>query len=99
MSSSYFGSMRIIGIGRPITPVEQTPTSRALEAERLGDGVAHRVGVADALHAGAGVGIAGVGDDGAEVALAQVGLGDADRGGLHAVGGEGAGRTARAVSE
>jgi hypothetical protein len=35
MSSSYFGSMRIIGIGRPITPVEQTPISERLRRSGL----------------------------------------------------------------
>ena len=70
---------------------------RALETERFGHRIAHRVGVVDALHAGAGVGIAGVGDDRAQVALAQVGLGHAHRCGFHAVGGEGARRTARHV--
>ena len=34
-SSSYFGSIRIIGIGSPITPVEQTPTSRCLSSRSL----------------------------------------------------------------
>ena len=65
-----------------------------LSPERFGHGVAHRVGIMDALHAGAGIGVAGVGDDGAEVALAEMCLGDADGRGLHAVGGEGAGGTA-----
>ena len=69
---------------------------RALQFERLGDGIAHRVGVVDALDAGAGVGVAGVGDDGAEVALAEMRLGNADGRGLDAVGGEGAGGGARA---
>ena len=49
----------------------------------------------DAVHAGAGVGIAGVGNDGAQVALAQMGLGHAHRRGFHPVGGEGSGGTAR----
>jgi len=35
MSSSYFGSMRIMGIGRPITPVEQTPISERLRPRGL----------------------------------------------------------------
>jgi hypothetical protein len=47
------------------------------------------------LDAGAGVGIAGVGDDGTELALAEVGLGDADRRGFDPIGGEGASRAAR----
>ena len=66
----------------------------ALEAERLGHRITHRGGIVNALHAGAGVGIAGIGDDGADVPLAEMGLGDADRCGLDTVGGERAGGTA-----
>ena len=35
MSSSYFGSMRTIGIGRPMTPVEATPISARLSPSGL----------------------------------------------------------------
>ena len=61
------------------------------EAECLGGGVGHGPGVIDAAHSGAGIGVAAVGDDGAEILGAKVSLGDADWSSLDLVGGEGAG--------
>src|SRR5690606_20705130 len=68
----------------------------AVQAERDGHALAHRLRVIDALDAGAGIGIAAVRDDGAEVALPQVGLRELHRGSLDAIDGKGACGRARA---
>jgi hypothetical protein len=58
------------------------------DAEGFGGGLGHEFGVLDAARAGAGVGVAAVGDDGAGVGFAHVLSGDANAGGLDLIGGE-----------
>ena len=61
------------------------------EAELSGGEVGHVFGVLHADWACAGVGVAAVDDDGADVAAAEVGLAEPDWGGFDLVGGEGGG--------
>ena len=60
-----------IGSRSPISPVEQTATSPAETPSAVGDLLGGGVGVLEALRAGAGVGAAGVEDDGVDPAVAQ----------------------------
>ena len=62
--------------------------ARAVSAEDLGGLLGGGVGVLEALRAGAGVGAAGVEDDGGDLAALEDLLGPEDGGGLDAVGGE-----------
>jgi hypothetical protein len=61
---------------------------RAAGTEHLGDLLGGGVGVLEALRTGAGVGAAGVEDDGGQLAVGEDLLGPEDGGGLDAVGGE-----------
>ncbi len=61
-----------MGSGTPMRPVEQTITCRSRSPSAAAAARGHALGALDPLHAGAGVGVAGVGHDRAHVRGAQV---------------------------
>ena len=68
-----------IGIGIPISPVEQTSTSRGAQPSDLGRELGHAERVAAARLAGGGVGVAGVEDDRRRPAVVEVDAADLHR--------------------
>ena len=70
-AASTPASSRSIGRRSPIRPVEQTATSPADSSSAIGDPLRGGVGVLEAGRAGAGVGAAGVEDDGVDPAVAH----------------------------
>ncbi len=88
-----------IGSGWPMMPVEATQTSSGRAADQPGDQLGRGAHVLHAPGAGAGVGVAGVGDDGAQAVGGQALLVPDHRGGGETVAGKDAGGRGRPVAD
>ena len=94
-TSAMRGSIRSIGIGKPMMPVEQTATCALPQAQGFRRRLRHRLRVLDAPRPGARVGIPAVRDDGLHLGAPHVLLRNPHRSRFHPVGRERPRRHAR----